>query len=113
MDMIKSFDDKFMKDRERIEADLREVKAQQDVVKISYTVNEKRLLDKIRALINTELKDLTKDKEQELLMKMWISQLREIITNFEKLKKLQPKEFLIQINEIAETIEAFKSKIVR
>jgi hypothetical protein len=113
MDMIKTFDDKFMKDRERIEADLREVKTQQDVVKISYTVNEKMLLGKIRALINTELKDLTKDKEQELLLRMWINELKDIVSNFEKLKKVQPKEFIIQINEISETIDAFRHKLVR
>jgi len=45
-------------------------------------------------------------------MKIWISEFKEILRDFEKLKKLKPKEFSVWLNEISDTIEIFKQKIV-
>ncbi|MHA1349294.1 MAG: hypothetical protein ACTSPZ_00490 [Promethearchaeota archaeon] len=50
--------------------------------------------------------------ENEILMKIWISEFKEIIRDFEKLKKLKPKEFSVRLNEISETIDIFKQKIM-
>ena len=113
MSMIHKFDDQFMQDKSKIEADLERVKADQDVLKISFTVNEKQLLEKIKAMIYTEIRNVCREKEYEILMNTWISELNEIITDFEKLKKLHPQEFNIKMNEIAQTIELFKQKITK
>ena len=45
-------------------------------------------------------------------MKIWISEFKAIINDFEKLKKLKPKEFSIRLNEISDTIEVFKQKLL-
>jgi len=113
MSMIHKFDDQFMQDKSKIEADLERVKADQDVLKISFTVNEKQLLEKIKAMIYTEIRNACREKEYEILMNTWISELNEIISDFEKLKKLHPQEFNIKMNEIARTIELFKQKITK
>jgi hypothetical protein len=113
MSMIHKFDDQFMQDKSKIEGELEKVKADQDVLKISFTVNEKQLLEKIKAMIYTEIRNACREKEYEILMNTWISELNEIITDFEKLKKLHPQEFNIKMNEIARTIELFKQKITK
>jgi ABC-type Fe3+/spermidine/putrescine transport system ATPase subunit len=113
MSMIHKFDDQFMQDKSKIEGELEKVKADQDVLKISFTVNEKQLLEKIKAMIYTEIRNACREKEYEILMNTWISELNEIIADFEKLKKLHPQEFNIKMNEIARTIELFKQKITK
>ena len=50
-------------------------------------------------------------EEAELLMKLWLDDFKEIIKNFENLKKVNPKEFSVQLREISDTINAFKQKI--
>ena len=109
--MIKKFDEKFLRDKSKLTADIEELKNQQDVLKISFTFNEKQLLQKMQATINEDIKKAVKGKEKEVLMKFWIQDLKEIIDDFEKLKKLHPKEFTLQLNEIANTIEIFKQKL--
>ena len=109
--MIKKFDEKFLRDKSKLEADIEELKNQQDVLKISFTFNEKQLLQKMQATINEDIKKAVKGKEKEVLMKFWIQDLKEIIGDFEKLKKLHPKEFTLQLNEIANTIQVFKQKL--
>ena len=44
MDMINRFNEEFIKNKSRVIADLEEVKSQQDILRISYTINEKQLL---------------------------------------------------------------------
>ena len=78
---------------------------------ISYTIKEKQLSEKIQSMIYTEIRMVCQDKEKEILMNIWIDKLNEIVTDFEKLKKVNPKEFNIQINEISKTIELFKLKL--
>jgi hypothetical protein len=46
-------------------------------------------------------------------MKIWINEFKEIINNFEKLKKLKPKDFSVRLNEISDTIEVFKQRILK
>ena len=109
--MIHKFDEQFTMDRNRIKSELEEIKSQQDVLKISYTIKEKQLSEKIQSMIYTEIRMVCQDKEKEILMNTWIDKLNEIVTDFEKLKKVNPKEFNIQINEISKTIELFKLKL--
>ena len=91
--------------------ELESVKTQLDIMKISFTVNETRLLEKIKTMIREELKNVISGKEDEVLMKLWITELKQIITNFENLKNLQPKEFNLKIEEISNIIELFKQKL--
>ncbi len=112
-DMIKKFDEQFSKDKRKIEGELENIKGEQDVLKISYTVNEKQLLEKIEAMIISEISNACSDKEHEILMNVWIKELKDIIHDFEKLKKMNPQEFNIKLNEIVNIIELFKQKIVK
>ncbi len=111
MDMINKFNDQLLIHKSQMKEDVETLKTQQDVLKISYTVNEKKLMDKINTSITKSLRKLIQGKESELLMKIWIEEFREIIENFENLKKLKPKEFSIRLTEISDTIEIFKQKI--
>ncbi|MFX1239045.1 MAG: hypothetical protein ACFFAS_17870 [Promethearchaeota archaeon] len=111
MDMIKKFNEKLLNDKAKIDAEVEELRNQQDVLKISFTVNEKKLLEKIKSEVSIDIREAVKNKEYEILMKYWIQDLKEIISNFEKLKKMHPKEFNLHLNQISETIEIFKAKI--
>ena len=109
--MIKKFEEKFQQDKSKLIADIEELKNQQDVLKISFTFNEKQLLQKMQATINEDIKKAVKGKEKEVLMKFWIQDLKAIVNDFEKLKKMHPKEFTLQLNEIASTIQVFRQKL--
>ncbi|MHA1689939.1 MAG: hypothetical protein ACTSYC_08625 [Promethearchaeota archaeon] len=109
--LINKFNDQSLTKFNQITAELEELKDQQDVLRISYTINEKKLMEKIKETVSEEIHKAVHEKEKEILMNLWIRELREILSNFDKLKQVQPKEFLIQINQIADTIEAFKKKL--
>ncbi|MFX1492983.1 MAG: hypothetical protein ACFFBZ_01735 [Promethearchaeota archaeon] len=111
MDMIKKFNDEFFKNKSEVSEELGSLKTQQDVLKISYTINEKKLIDKIKSLVSTELKNRIQGQESEILMKIWIEEFKEIANDFEKFKKVKPKEFNLRLNEILNIIEQFKEKI--
>lgn len=111
MDMINKFNEQLLMHKSQMQKDVETIKTQQDVLRISYTVNEKKLMDKINKSITKALRKLIQGKESELLMKIWIEEFREIIENFENLKKMKPKEFSIKLTEISDTIEIFKQKI--
>jgi len=111
MDMINKFNEQLLMHKSQMQKDVETIKTQQDVLRISYMVNEKKLMDKINKSITKALRKLIQGKESELLMKIWIEEFREIIENFENLKKLKPKEFSIKLTEISDTIEIFKQKI--
>jgi len=111
MDMINKFNEQLLIHKSQMQKDVESIKTQQDVLRISYTVNEKKLMDKINTSITKALRKLIQGKESELLMKIWVDEFREIIENFENLKKLKPKEFSIKLTEISDTIEIFKQKI--
>lgn len=112
-ELIQEFDKQFNKDKRKLEEELASIQREQDVLKISYTVNEKQLLEKIEAMILSEISNVCSDKEREILMNIWMKDLKEIVNDFEKLKKMNPKEFTLKIGEITDTIELFKQKIVK
>lgn len=111
MEMIKKFNDEFFKNKFEVLEELETLKTQQDVLKISYTINEKKLIDKIKSLIASELKKRIQGKESEILMHIRIDEFKTISTDFEKFKKLKPKEFSLKLTEILNIIEQFKEKI--
>jgi hypothetical protein len=112
MDMINKFNEELLKHKTTINEDMQKLKTQQDVLKISYTINEKKLTDKIDSSISKAINRRIEGKESEILMKIWINEFKDILSDFEKLKKLRPKEFSVRLNEISDTIEIFKQKIM-
>lgn len=112
MDMIQKFDEKHTKDKIALSSEVEKVRNEQDVLRISFTLNEKKLMEKIKGMVGDEIRNSVKSKEQEILMNLWIKELKEIIGDFENLKKMRPKEFTVQIDEIANTIEVFKKKLL-
>jgi hypothetical protein len=111
MDMIKKFNDELLSYKNKFISDLDDLRSEQDILKISYSINEKKLLQKMKSEIHKEMNEAVKNKEKEILMNLWINELKEIITNFEDLKKMNPKEFKIQINEICSVIDTFKQEL--
>ncbi|GAI74361.1 unnamed protein product, partial [marine sediment metagenome] len=79
MDMINKFNEQLLIHKSQMQEDVETLKTQQDVLKISYTVNEKKLMDKINTSITKSLRKLIQGKESELLMKIWVEEFREII----------------------------------
>ena len=112
MSMINKFNEELLQHKSSMKEDIEILKTQQDVLKISYTINEKKFMDKVNSSISAIIKKQVEGKENEILMKIWISEFKEIIRDFEKLKKLKPKEFSIRLNEISDTIDIFKQKII-
>jgi DNA repair exonuclease SbcCD ATPase subunit len=87
------------------------LKEELDTLKISYTINEKNLLEKVKDVIKIEVKNAVKGYEKEALMNVWIDELKEIINDFEKLKQQNPEEFELNVKKIASTIEFFRKKL--
>jgi len=112
MDMINKFNEELLQHKSSMKEDIEILKTQQDVLKISYTINEKKFMDKVNSSISKIINKQVEGKENEILMKIWISEFKEIIRDFEKLKKLKPKEFSVRLNEISDTIDIFKQKIM-
>ena len=112
-EMMQKFDEDYNKDRQKINADIEQLKQEQDVLKISYTVNDKQLIEKIEAMIFSEVRNACGDKENEILMKIWIDELKDILSDFEKFKKMHAKNFTLKLEEISHTIDAFKQKLVK
>ena len=110
-DMVKKLNYEFSTHKTNILKDFESIKNQQDVLKISYTINEKRLMEQIKELISKEFSNRLRGQEGEILLKTWIDEFKEIIEDFDKLKKLQPKEFSLKLAEISNTIELFKNKL--
>ena len=112
IDMINKFNEELLQHKSSMKEDIENLKSQQDILKISYTINEKKFMDKVNSSIRTIINKQVEGKENEILMKIWISEFKEIIRDFEKLKKLKPKEFSVRLNEISDTIDIFKQKIM-
>ena len=110
--MINKFNEELLKHKTSMKEGMEKLKTQQDVLRISYTINEKKLMDKINSSIAEVINKRIEGKESEILMKIWINEFKEIINDFEKLKKLKPKEFSVRLNEISDTIEIFKQKLL-
>ena len=112
-DMMQKFDEDYEKSKQKINADIEQLKQEQDVLKISYTVNDKQLIEKIEAMIFSEVRNACGDKENEILMKIWINELKDILSDFEKFKKMHANELLLRFEEISNTIDIFKQKLVK
>jgi hypothetical protein len=111
-DMINELKEEFLRDKNELESKFEELQAQQDVLKISYTINEKKLIEKVKEVIREDVKEAVKGQEREILMNVWIEELKKIIADFEQLKQLKPKEFEMQLDEICSTIDLFKKKLL-
>ena len=111
MGMMEKFNEEYYKHKTIVLKEIEALKNEQDVLKISYTINENKLLEQIKNVVKIEFNNKIKGQEAELLMKLWIEDLKEIINNFENLKRANPKEFSVQLREISDTINAFKQKI--
>jgi seryl-tRNA synthetase len=111
MNMIKTFNEELLNHKNSVLGDIQTLKSQQDVLKISNTVNDKKLDAKIKDMIDITLSQKIQGKEHEILMKLWINDFKEIISNFDKLKVLNPKEFSLKLNEISEILDIYKEKL--
>ncbi len=108
---FKEFSEEYLIFKKNMTAKLQKVESEYDTMKISLAINEKHLLERLKSMINAEIGMAVKGKEQELLMNLWIDELNEIISDFEKLKSIHPNEFSLRINEISKTIELFKQNL--
>jgi len=72
MDMIKKFNDEFYQHKTNVLGELEHLKNQQDVLKISYAVNENKLIEKIEKIVIRKVQDKIDGRENEILMKIWI-----------------------------------------
>ena len=113
MDIIQKFNDQFLNNKTRFESDIEELKNNQDVFKINIDTLEKRVLENAKTMIYSEVRMACKNKEKEILMNLWIDELKEIISNLDKLKEIHPKDLKLQIDEISSTIESFKQKFTK
>ncbi|MBD3194727.1 MAG: hypothetical protein GF317_06715 [Candidatus Lokiarchaeota archaeon] len=111
MDMIKKFNNELLNYKTNYTSGIEEIKSEVDVLKISYTINENKLLEKVEDVILEKIKETVKGKEKEVLMEIWIEELKTIINNFERLKVMKPKEFALKLNEISNTIKLFKQEL--
>lgn len=111
MDMIKKFNEEFYKHKSNVLGDIEIIKNQQDILKISYTVNEAKLLEMIKAVIHNEITNKIKGQESETLMKIWIEEFKSIIKKFEKVKELPPQDFNARLDELSNLVSSFKQKI--
>ena len=109
--MIKKLKEQFLEDKTQFIYDIESLKNEHDILKVSFIVKEKTLLEKIDLLIETAMNKAVKGKENEVLMRLWIDELKRISSDFQKLKKAHPKEFMLQLNEISKMIEMFRHKI--
>ena len=111
MDMIKKFNDEFYKHKSDVLQDLESIKNQQDILRISYTVNEAKLLEMIKTVITKELSNKIKGQQSETLMRIWIEEFKDIIKKFEKIKDLPPQDFNARLDELSSIVNSFKQKI--
>ena len=111
MDMIKKFNEEFYKHKSNVVGDIEAIKNRQDILKISYTVNEAKLLEMIKTVISKEISGKIKGRESEALMRIWIEEFKDIIKKFEKIKDLPPQDFNARLDELSSTLNSFKQKI--
>jgi len=111
MDMIKKFNEEFYKHKSNVLDDIEAIKNRQDILKISYTVNEAKLLEMIKTVISKELSGKIKSRESETLMRIWIEEFKDIIKKFENIKDLPPLDFNARLDELSNIVNSFKQKI--
>lgn len=99
--------------RNQLQPVIEELRSQQDLVKITLDVLKKQIYESAKEWISNEMKTAVKNKEREILLNIWIEEMKEIINDVDKMKKMPPKEIKLQLNEIASTIESFKQKFIK
>jgi len=112
-DIEKKHNEENAKFQNQLKPVIEELKSQQDVTKIKMDMLKKQIYESAREWISDEMKTALREKEREILMNVWIDEMKEIINNIDQLKKMNPKELKLQLNEIASTIESFKQKFVK
>jgi len=112
-DMLKKFEAENTEFKNYLKPVLETLKSQQDLVKITLDVQKKQIHESAKEWINDEIKLACKNKEREILMNLWIDELKEIIDNLDKLKEMHPKELKLHINEISSVIGLFKQKFIK
>lgn len=110
-DMLKQIDEKTDEFKNTLTPELKNLKSEQDLVKITVDVLKKQIFESTKELINEEIRVACKNKEKEILMNLWIEELNEIIHNLDNLKKLHPKELKLHINEIFSIVDSYKSRL--
>jgi len=112
-DMLKKFEEESIEFKNNLKPELEDLKSQQDLVKITVDILKKQIFENAKEWINDEIKLACKNKEREILMNLWIDELKEVIGDLDKLKQTNPKELKIHINEISTTIDSFRQKFVK
>jgi len=112
-DMLKKFEEDSIEFKNNLKPELEDLKSQQDLVKISIDVLKKQIFESAKEWINDEIKLACKNKEREILMNLWIEELKEVIGDIDKLKQTNPKELKIHLNEISNTIDSFRQRFVK
>ena len=72
MGMMEKFNEEYYKHKTIVLKEIEALKNEQDVLKISYTINENKLLEQIKNVVKIEFNNKIKGQEAELLMKLWI-----------------------------------------
>jgi chromosome segregation ATPase len=108
---IQSLKEDFSQENHELTSKIEDLRGELDTLKISYTINEKKLLEKVKDVIRVEVKNAVKGHEKETLMNVWIDELKEIANDFDELKQQNPEEFELKIKEITSTIEFFREKL--
>lgn len=115
--VLRDIEKKHNEDNEKFRNQLKPVieglKSQQDLVKITLDVLKKQIYESAKEWISNEMKKAVKNKEREILMNIWIKEMKEIINNVNKMKKMPPKDIKLQLEEISSTIESFKKKFIK
>ena len=112
-DIEKKHNEDNEKFRDQLKPVIEELKSQQDLVKITLDVLKKQIYDSAKEWITNEIKIAVKNKEREILMNIWINEMKEIISDVDKMKKMSPKDIKLQLDEISTTIESFKQKFIK
>ena len=74
---------------------------------------KKQTYENAKEWISDEINAAVKSKEREILMSIWLKEMKEIISDVDKLKEMNPKEIKLQLSEISTTIESFKQKFLK
>ncbi len=112
-DIEKKHNEENTKFQNQLKPVLENLRSQQDVTKMKMDVLKKQLYKSAKEWISNEMKTAIREKEKEILMNIWIDEMGEIINNVDQLKKMNPKELKLQLNEISSTIESFKQKFLK
>ncbi|MFX1452586.1 MAG: hypothetical protein ACFFCM_17240, partial [Promethearchaeota archaeon] len=112
-DLISKINEEHADFENKLKPILESLKSEQDLVKISLDVLKKQIKESAKEWINDEIKIACKAKEREILMNLWIDEMKEIIEDIDKLKEMHPKELKLHINEISNTIDSFKRKFTK